>query len=325
MRRAELLELGLRKFDIERLVRRGHLQYAHGRYIDGAIDRSRAVMACAQAAHPRSVISHFSAAELTGLRFWSGATGKPRQAGPVPARAPATTVWLTCEPSSRRNLKRPDVVLRQAGLVEADLELHNGLWLTSAARTTVDIARELSLPEAVVTADHALARGVSRAELDAVLGRQSRWPGIANAQAAIAFADPLAESPLESFARATLVAGGLPGPILQAQFWDGYRWLTDRVDLWWPEYRTIGEADGLEKYEAATARERRRLLRRAFGRDQRLADRGLELVHFGWEDVVFEPDRLLRRFEAAFERGSRRTGPVPTWRTAAAALDRPCA
>lgn len=312
LRRAELLELGLQKFDIERLVRRGHLQHAHGRYVDGRIERRLAVIACAQAAHPRSVISHRTAAELTGLRVWSGAT----------PGSSANTVWLSCEPGARRNLKRTDVVLRRAGLVEADLELHHGLWLTSTARTTVDLARELPLPEAVVTADHALSRGVSRIELDAALARQYNWPGIANARAAIAFAEPLSESALESFARAILVAGGLPDPILQAQFWDGYRWLTDRVDLWWPEFRTVGEADGLEKYEAATARERRGRLRRAFERDQRLADRGLELVHFGWEDVVFRPEALLRRFGAAFERGSRRTDPAPTWRTAA---DRPAA
>lgn len=315
LRHDELLGLGLRKFEIERLVRRGHLQQAHGRYLNGDIDRRLAIMACAQAAHPRSVISHFSAAELTRLRVWSGT---------VP-RSPSDTVWLTCEPGPRRNLKRADVVLRRAGLTAADLEAHHGLWITSAARTTVDIARELPLPEAVVTVDHALAQGADRADLESVAARQRRWPGIANARAAIAFANPLAESALESFARAVLAAGGLATPVLQAQFWDGFRWLTDRVDLWWPEYRTIGEADGLEKFEGATPAERRRRLRRMYDRDQRLSDRGIELVHFGWEDVVFHPDHLLRRFAAAFERGARRTGPTPTWRTAPEALTRLCA
>ncbi|NIK60285.1 hypothetical protein [Kribbella shirazensis] len=306
MRHAELLELGLRKFEIERLVRRGHLQHAHGRYVAGSLDRRIAVIACAQSAHPRSVISHFSAAELTGLRVWSDRDARP-----------SADVWLTCEPGPRRNLRRADVVLRRAGLTETDLDLRHGLWITSAARTTVDIARELPFREAVVTVDHALARSVSRSELDAVLARQYQWPGVAKARAVVAFADPRAESALESYARATFAERGLPSAILQAQFWDGDHWLTDRVDLWWPEFRTIGEADGLEKFEAPTASERRWRLRRAFERDQRLADRGLELVHFGWEDAVLRPDALVQRFRAAFQRGSRRTDPAPTWRTAA--------
>ena len=307
LRHLELLELGLQKYDVERLVRRGQLQTAHARYVDGHVDARLACIACAQAAHPRSVISHFTAAELTGLRVW---TDQGRWPSP-------DAVWLSCEPGGRRNLKRADVVLRRAGLTEADLRLHRGLWLTSEARTTVDIARELPLREAVVTVDHALSGFVSRAELEAALERQYRWPGVQNARAAVSLGDPRSESALESFARAVFVESGLPAPILQAEFWNGYRWLADRVDFWWPEFRTVGEADGLAKFEASTAAERRWLLRRAFERDQRLADRGLELVHFGWEDVVRTPDELVHRFRAAFARGSRRTEPPPTWRAAA--------
>jgi hypothetical protein len=91
--------------------------------------------------------------------------------------------------------------------------------------------------------------------------------------------------------------------------------MSERVDFWWPEFRTVVEADGLAKFEAPTATKRRRLLRRAFERDQRLADRDLELVHFGWEDAVLKPDALAARMRAAFARGHRRTGDQPVWRT----------
>jgi hypothetical protein len=306
MRQGELLELGLRKYEIERLLRNGHLRNAHARYVSGSIDPRIAVIACAQAAHPKSVISHFTAAEVAGLRVWTNQD----------SRSSPDAVWLTCEPGSRRNLKRTDVVLRRAGLIEADLQLRAGIWLTSDARTTVDIARELPVREAVTTVDHALSRGVCHADLEAMLTRQHRWPGIRNARTAVALADPHSESALESYARVVFVESGLPTPILQVQFWNGTRWLTERVDFWWPQYRTVGEADGLEKFEAATASERRRLLRRSFERDQRLADLGLELVHFGWEDAVRRPANLIHRFETAFARGSHRTDPTPTWRTA---------
>ena len=151
LRHVDLMELGLQKYDVERLLRNGLLQRAHGRYVDGRLDEPLARAACAQAAHPTSVISHFTAAELTGLRVWTDRVRRPA----------ASAIWLSCEPGRKRNLKRTDIVLRRAGLTAPDLQLHQGLWLTSDARTTVDIARELPLREAAVTVDHALSRSVS--------------------------------------------------------------------------------------------------------------------------------------------------------------------
>lgn len=306
LRRLELRQLGLADHDVQRLLRNGGLQRSHARYVSGKLEARLARAACAQTAHPGSAISHLSAAELRGLRVWAGSA----------ERGPADPVWLTCPPGSRRNLKRLDVVLRRAGLTVQDLQQHHHVLLTSDARTAVDIARDRPLREAVVTIDHALAQSVTRDELDAVLERQHRWPGIRSARAAVAFGSRLSESALESFARAVFAEAGMPAPILQAQFWDGYRWMPERVDFWWPEFRTVGEADGLRKFEAATQQQRRGLLRRAFERDQRLADRGLELVHFGWEDAVHRPQQLIQRFRSAFDRGSRRTDEPPTWRPA---------
>ncbi|MGW1341611.1 hypothetical protein ACWCOV_11195 [Kribbella sp. NPDC002412] len=302
LRHGDLLQLGLEAHDVQRLLRRRVLQRLHGRYVGGHLDPRLARIACAQSAHPGSAISHFSAAELRGLRVWR--TGS------------SDAVWLTRPPGRERNLKRADVVLRRAGLAIVDLLQHQGLTLTSDSRTTVDIARERPLPEAVVTVDHALTLAVPRTELEAVLVRQKRWPGIKAAREAVAFGDPRAESALESYARAVFAAAGLPTPVLQAQFWDGRRWMPERVDFWWPEYRTVAEADGLEKFEATTAELRRRLRRRSFERDQRLADRGLELVHFGWEDAVRRPRQLAARLRAAFDRGAQRTVAPPTWRVA---------
>jgi 8-oxo-dGTP pyrophosphatase MutT (NUDIX family) len=309
LRRSQLRELGLRDHDVQRLVRNGWLQRAHGKYIDGAIDKRLATIRCALTAHPRSVVSHRTAAELNNLRVWSD--------GSADAPEPTGAVWLTCKPgANRRNKTRDDLVLRRATLPPADLRTLQGLPVTSIARTTVDLARELPLSEAMVTVDHALATAVRREELDLVLRRQRRWPGIQKAQRAIVFGDPRSESALESIARALFEEAGLPAPVPQAQFWDGQWWAEERVDFWWPQFRTVVEADGLAKFDAPTVKQRRRILRRAFERDERLADRDLELVHFGWEDAVLRPDQLAERLQAAFARGARRTGATPTWRTA---------
>ena len=54
-------------------------------------------------------------------------------------------------------------------------------------------------------------------------------------------------------------------------------------------------------------------MRRAFAREQYLADLGMEFVRFGWEDAVRAPAKLATRLRAAFARGSRRPTTV-VWR-----------
>ena len=304
--RRELLELGLGDHDLRRLVRNGELQLIRKHYLEGAVEAELARIACAQAAYPRSVVSHFSAARMAELRTWTDAKRIDRP--------PLDAIWLTRLPQAKRNQRRDDVVVRRAGLTAEDLAYHGRLLVTSEARTVVDLARELPLREAIVTIDHALRVGTTPAALEEVLERQQRWPGVRDARRAIAFGDPRAESALESIARAAFAAAGLPEPILQAQFWDGSGWMAERVDFWWPEFRTVGEADGLAKYEGDTAIERRRRFRRSHRRDQRLSDRDLEIVHFGWEDAVGDLAELAQRFRDAFGRGQRRTGEPPIWR-----------
>ncbi|HEY3511000.1 MULTISPECIES: hypothetical protein [Kribbella] len=304
--RRVLLGAGLRDADLRRLVRRQELQHHHGHYIDGHLDAELARIACAQALHPDSVVSHFSAAHLAGLRTW---TDSRRQSAP-----PGDAVWLTRPAIAKRNQRRDDIVVRRATLEPADVAQHLWLPVTSTARTVVDLARALPFPEALVTVDHALRSGLSRAELDDVMERQFQWPGIRRARTTVGFGDPRAESVLESIARAVFAIAGLPAPILQAQFWDGRLWMPERVDFWWPRFRTIGEADGLAKYDSDSPEERRRQLRRSHRRDQRLSDRAVELVHFGWEDVLDPRSDLVARLCAAFGRGSSRPGDPPIWR-----------
>lgn len=305
-RRMDLREIGLLDHDLRRLVRNDELQLVRKHYLDGSIDPELARIACTQGAYPRSVISHFTAARLAELRTW---TDFKR-----PQRPPTEAIWLTRLPEAKRNQRRDDVVIRRAGLITQDLAHHGRLLTTCDARTVVDLARELPLREALVTIDHALRVSTTAAALNEVVERQERWPGIRRARQALAFADPRSESALESIARAAFAAAGLPAPILQAQFWDGSAWMGERVDFWWPAFRTVAEADGLAKYDAVTAAERRKRFRSSHQRDQRLSDRDVELVHFGWEDGVAENDELAERVRAAFARGLRRTGDAPIWR-----------
>ncbi|MFD7157292.1 hypothetical protein ACFV9C_22025 [Kribbella sp. NPDC059898] len=306
--RQVLLAAGLRDADLRRLLRRRVLQHHHGHYIDGRLDEGLARIACAQASHPGSVVSHFSAVRLAGLRSWTDSRR--------PAAPPTSATWLTRPAATRRNQRRADIVVRRAALEPVDVSRQLWLPVTSPARSVVDLARALPFREAIVTVDHALRSGVSLDDLEGAMERQFQWPGIRRARTTIGFGDPRAESVLESIARSVFAVAGLPGPILQAQFWDGYAWMPERVDFWWPEFRTIGEADGLAKYDSESPAERRRQLRRSYRRDQRLSDRAVELVHFGWEDVLDPRSDVIARLRAAFARGRSRPGDPPIWRSA---------
>lgn len=307
--RQVLLDAGLRDADLRRLLRGQALWHHHGHYVDGRLDEYLARIACAQALHPGSVVSHFSAVRLAGLRNWTD--GRRRSA------PPADAAWLTRPPTTKRNQRRQDIVVRRAALEPADVSRHLWLPVTSTARTVVDLARTLPFREAIVTVDDALRSGISVGDLASVMERQFQWPGVRRARNTIGFGDPRSESVLESIARAVFALAGLPMPILQAQFWDGAAWMPERVDFWWPQFRTIGEADGLAKYDSESPEERRRQLRRGYRRDQRLSDRAVELVHFGWEDVLDPRSDLIARLRAAFARGSSRPGDPPTWRAPA--------
>jgi very-short-patch-repair endonuclease len=156
--------------------------------------------------------------------------------------------------------RRERVHVRGATLSASDCTAWFGAPVTTIARTLIDLARH-DRRDALMAADAALReRLVSIAQLDAGLATAGGWPGVKQARAILALASPLAESPLESILRLALHDDGFPPPHLQRVI-GGYR-----VDLCWPTYRLIVEADGRGKYtDDELWREKRREVRlRAF-------------------------------------------------------------
>jgi Protein of unknown function (DUF559) len=129
-----------------------------------------------------------------------------------------------------------------------------------------------------------------------VLVRCPRWPGIQRARRLVAFADPLAESVLESISRAVFHEHGLPPPELQVWVGDEDE-IAGRVDFFWREQRTIAEADGAIKY-TGPARALAQL-----NRDARLRAAGFEVVHFTWPEITKVPGQVVDTIRAAFRRG----------------------
>jgi len=232
------------------------------------------------------VASHQTAALIYGLDLYPD---------------PPDQVVLTRPPAKRGGRSKNDgVFFHTASLPDDHVTTALGAQVTTVARTVVDIARTSSFMSAVVTADSALRAAlsseanfyVSREGLLAVCKDCARWPGIQNARRAAEFADPRAESVLESCARVIFHEHGLPPPELQVAI-DGpnFRYY---ADFYWPEYRVIAESDGKVKYSTPD-----RAIRQ-LERDQQLRDNGDKVVHFTWRELFSKPTPVPDRIRKAF-------------------------
>jgi hypothetical protein len=294
--RAELVKAGLSVAQIRSKVSRGELvRLDRGVYAPAASVRSvganaRGELALRAAAMlaalgPDAVASHHTAARILGLSLLG--------------RDPAG-IAISRVPGSGSRGGWPGVRVHNAALPKGHLDRHLGVPVTTAARTVLDLARAAPFRAGVVVADSALRlKRTTKTELQAVIADCRRWPGLQRASEVVAFADGLAESPLESIARVAFRDCGLPPPQLQAVLGAGGRVIA-RVDFYWEQFRTIAEADGEMKYDnrfEATYQLRR---------DAELRDAGFEVVHFGWHDIYDAPAQVAASIRAAFGRGSRR-------------------
>lgn len=191
-----------------------------------------------------------------------------------------------------------------------------GFVVTDPLRTALDLARGHTLPFALVPLDGGLRCAVDDGT-SLPLARENlhqRWAdarhsrGMRAAGFAHAFADPLAESPLESIVRGRIIEAQLPVPRLQVEVTgeSGRRYRADMgLDLPGDPpgfHRLLIEADGLLKYQSAEdlADEKRR--------QHDLERKGHIFVRALYREAVHEPERFLapiRRLLAA-ERASPR-------------------
>jgi Transcriptional regulator, AbiEi antitoxin/Protein of unknown function (DUF559) len=286
---------GVSAGQIRLLVRRGLLvRVGRGAYAratlaakvqgDPAGEQALSLASVLAAGLPGVVGSHESAAIIHGLDL-------------LGRRPPGLTV--THRPGAGSAAGRPGVRVHVAALPDGHVNRRYGVPVTSVARTVVDMARTSSFRAGVVTADSAL-RGelTTKAELAAVLADCGRWPGLTRAREVVAFSDALSESALESLSRVVFREQGIPPPELQAWVGGEDQGVVGRADFLWRQLGTIGEADGAVKYadpQRAIAQLRR---------DARLREAGFEVVHFTWDDIVRNPERVAAWLREAFKRGA---------------------
>lgn len=211
-------------------------------------------------------------------------------------------------------------IIRPVAELPNDLEFINGVPVTSVLHTAIDVARmgirpdrrirpqALPLPEALVVLDAATARaGASTPAEAAVLLAQMRqrfWhcTGIRSVDHAMLHVDPLAESPLESWSRGHMAIFGVPTPLTQQEI-RGADGVTYRVDFCWPQFKVIGEADGLGKY-GDTPYEVHAAKRRELERQRALEAAGWTVVRWTWDELATDPQAVMRRIVAALQRAA---------------------
>lgn len=171
------------------------------------------------------------------------------------------------------------VVHRRNGAPLTDVA---GRPATAPAWTAIEVACGLRRPRALATLDAALrSRACSRGELQVAADRQSGRRGIVNVRGLLPFANPLAESPMESETRLVMIDGRLPLPVLQHEIIDR-NFQTWRVDFAWPQHRVAVEYDGVDWHSGPDAF--------VYDRKRRAA-----LQEVGWTVIALIADDIRRR------------------------------
>ena len=220
-----------------------------------------------------ATLSHQSAAAVHGL--WLPSASAHRE----------VAVIVPGEPD------RVDDGVRVRGslLPPNEVEIVDGIRVTTVARTAIDCARGRSAVGALVALDSAMrlliaretgchethrrtmrdatsspqAHERARTVLQESLAGEFGWPGTRVVRAMLPLADPRSESPLESRSRGVFIDRRLP----PATIGEPVRGASGRLyygDFCWRRERVIGEADGWGKYGSgdavrlAIAAERRR-------------------------------------------------------------------
>ncbi|WAJ47547.1 hypothetical protein OK015_04945 [Mycobacterium sp. Aquia_216] len=194
----------------------------------------------------------------------------------------------------------PGVLARRDGLQDNEVQLVDGMSVTTPERTAFDIGRRGAVHSAVARLDTlARATGFKIDDVLQIVACHSRSPGVRRLRAALELVDGGAQSPRESYLRLLLVDAGLPRPQTQIPVLGVDGIPVAYLDLGWPDRLVAVEYDG----------DQHRTDRRQYVKDIRRLEM---LEQMGWVVVrVVAEDRpaaILRRVRAALAASSVRQG-----------------
>jgi hypothetical protein len=219
-----------------------------------------------------------------------------RRLPPVAAFSGLTAAWVHgldvagCDPIEVTIPKgtgvsaRSGMDVRRAALAASEVVSVRGKRVTNILRTLGDLCIRLSVTEAVVVTDMALRAGlVSLDDLNALCAARAHSLGVIRLKRVTAFAEPAAESPMESRLRMVLVLGGLPRPQAPVPLHDSKGRFLGRPDLYYPSHRLAVEYDG-STHRSSLVEDNRR--------QNRLLAAGIRLLRFTAADVLQNPESV---------------------------------
>jgi hypothetical protein len=141
---------------------------------------------------------------------------------------------------NRANLVSHALLLPEGHVVDVD-----GVRVTSAARTFLDLAPALRETALIALGDAVLRTGLATAdELGSVVASAARRRGVVRARSVLPRLDERAESPPESMTRVWSQDEHLPEVTPQAVIYDDNGAFVARVDLLYEEYKVVVEYEG---------------------------------------------------------------------------------
>lgn len=194
-----------------------------------------------------------------------------------------------------RRRTQAGLIIRNERIVDDDIEMINGLAVTTAARTGFDLARWRSRAEALARLD-ALARchRFTIDEVQRIIERNPRARGLPQLRELLPLVDAGAQSPRESLTRLRLIDAGFPKPQTQIPIIDGGR-IVAYLDMGWEEFKVAVEYDGDQH------RTERRQYVKDIGRSRMLDAMRWMVIRVITED---HPQQVLARvYQALVSRG----------------------
>lgn len=289
--RADILGWGFARPLIDRMLRRRELERrGRGYYVLAAPPETTDPWQARRSAHLFRAAAVAGPGRVLGLRTAALAWGLP--VAEMPSRVELI------RPRGRRQLTGSVVVRRD--LPGSQITFLNGVPVTTLARTAADIAVRFPAPEALVTLDAVLRRGVAPAEVHATV--TDGCPGVSDARQTIDWADGNAESPLESRGRGEMVVRGVSEPLCNVSIlFDGVEF---RVDNWWDDLAVAAEADGEGKYGGRYQQlaPSRVLWREKLRQDWLVERLDIPVLRYVDREVRFDADGLVERLEEKFSR-----------------------
>lgn len=238
-------EQGIRRPAFERLLIAGSIRrVVRGVYVDTDVPDSRElrIAALKQLAPPEAVICNESAAWVYGVN-----TFKPSEQHRL---VPSFVV-----PHSTTRITRPGVSCRQAKIPLQDVDVIDGIRITTPLRTTSDLLRRLYRPYALAAADGMARAGmVDVGELISFVARLKGYPGIVQARSLSVLVEERSQSPGESWMRLRVHDAGFPPPKPQVRVID-HAGTSFYLDLAYPEILVGVEYDGREFHSSDDHRE----------------------------------------------------------------------